>query len=143
MFYPRNEKEATEVQKIIHKLRFHQAPEIDSNSQGFFLIPPSEFDIKFYYNGKENINIPKISTCVLTTIDVDYAPNGFSAYEVAGETYPSTGRTGMPVGIRLSLGFKETEILTKANYESRTASKYNTITGSQQTKMLEEQERGL
>lgn len=116
MFYPRSEREAVEVQKIINKLRFHQAPEIDTNSQGFFLIPPSEFDIKFYYNGKENVNIPKISTCVLTSIDTDYAPNGFAAYEVAGETYPDEGRTGMPVGIRLGLAFKETEILTKDNF---------------------------
>ena len=76
-------------------------------------MPPSEFDIKFYYNGKENPNIPKISTCVLNNINVDYAPSGFSAYEVPGDTTPNMGRTGMPVGIRLQLNFTETEIVTK------------------------------
>jgi hypothetical protein len=116
MFYPRDEQEAIEVQKILDKLRFHQAPEIAENTNSFFLVPPSEFDIKFYYNGKENDNIPKISTCVLETITVDYAPNGFSAYEVQNEPYPSVGRTGMPVAIRLSLQFKETEYLTKQHY---------------------------
>lgn len=116
MFYPRDEQEATEVQRILDKLRFHQAPEIAENTNSFFLVPPSEFDIKFYYNGKENDNIPKISTCVLETISVDYAPNGFSAYEVQNEPYPSIGRTGMPVAIRLSLQFKETEYLTKQHY---------------------------
>jgi hypothetical protein len=104
-----------EVSKLISRLRFHQAPEVAPNSGGFFLVPPSEFDIKFMYNGKENPNIPKISTCVLQSIDVDYAPNGFSAYEVPGES-ASEGRTGMPVAIRLSLNFKETEILTKASF---------------------------
>ena len=120
MFYPRSEKESFEVQRIIKRLQFHQAPEIDTQSSGFFLVPPSEFDIKFYYNGKENPNIQKISTCVLTSIDVDYAPSGFSAYEVPGETTPNVGRTGMPVAIRLSLNFKETEIVTKSHFSSMT-----------------------
>jgi len=116
LFYPRTEKEAQEVQKILNKLRFHQAPEIDRKTNGFFLVPPSEFDIKFYYNGTENPNIPKISTCVLETIDVDYAPNGFAAYELPSALTPSEGGTGMPVAIRLSLQFKETEIMTKSNF---------------------------
>lgn len=115
MFYPRSESEAEEVQDILSRLKFHQAPEIRKEYNSFFLVPPSEFDIKFYHRGIENPNIPKISTCVLETIDVDYAPNGFSAYEVAGED-AKLGRTGMPVGIRLSLQFKETEIMTKANF---------------------------
>lgn len=113
MFYPRSVNEARNVQDIIQKLKFHQAPEIDTRNSGFFMIPPSEFDIKFYYNGIENPNIPKISTCVLTSIDVDYAPSGFTAYELPNEPKPEYAKTGMPVAIRLSLQFKETEILTK------------------------------
>ncbi len=115
VFYPRDEKEALEVQNILERLRFHQAPEIKSNTGGFFLVPPSEFDIKFYYNGFENPNIPKISTCVLKGIDINYAPNGWAAYETL-EAKPSLGRTGMPVGITLSLDFEETEILTKDSF---------------------------
>ena len=131
MFYPRDEQEATEVQKILDKLRFHQAPEIAENTNSFFLVPPSEFDIKFYYNGKENDNIPKISTCVLQTITVDYAPNGFSAYEVQNEPYPSIGRTGMPVAIRLNLQFKETEYLTKQHYRGVTVSSSDSNGGTE------------
>lgn len=118
MFYPRSEKEAAEVQNIIARLSFHQAPELKKEYYGFYLVPPSEFDIKFYYNGAENPNVPKISTCVLQSIDIDYAPNGFTAYEVPGQTKPTKGGTGMPVAIRMSLQFKETEILTKANFEN-------------------------
>lgn len=113
LFYPRSEKEAQQVQSIIDSFTFHQSPEIFPGSGGVFLIPPSEFDIKFYYNGKENPNIPKISTCVLNSLNIDYAPSGFSAYEVPGETTPSMGKTGMPVGIRLQLNFTETQIVTK------------------------------
>jgi hypothetical protein len=113
MFYPRSQKEANEVMNIIDKLKFHQAPEISSFGGGKFLIPPSEFDIEFFYNGYENPNIPKISTCVLEVIDVDYAPNGFSAYEVPKQETATKGGTGTPTAIRLSLQFKETQIITK------------------------------
>jgi hypothetical protein len=118
MFYPRSEKEAKEVQSIIQRLRFHQAPEILSGSGGYFMVPPSEFDIEFHYNGEKNPNISNISTCALTSISVDYAPNGFRAYEVPGENSPMLGSTGMPVGIRLNLTFQELEIMTKRNYET-------------------------
>ena len=113
MFYPRSQTEAKAVMKIIKKLNFHQAPEIANNAGGRFLVPPSEFDIQFLYNGFENPNIPKVSTCVLETIDVDYAPNGFSAYEVPGTGPATEGGTGMPTAIRMSLQFKETQIVTK------------------------------
>jgi len=116
-FYPRDEKEALEAQRIIERLRFHQAPELISDAQGF-LVPPSEFDIKFYYAGAQNPNIPPISTCVLTSMDVNYAPNGWSAYEVPGENSPALGRTGMPVAIQVTLQFQETTYLTKADFRN-------------------------
>lgn len=116
-FYPRDEREALEVQRILERLRFHQAPELMPNAGGF-LIPPSEFDIKFYNSGKENPNIPQIATCVLTTLDVNYAPNGWSAYETPGENNPSLGRTGMPVSIQATLQFQEMTYLTKADFRS-------------------------
>lgn len=116
-FYPRDEKEALEVQKIIERLKFHQSPEIVEETQGF-LIPPSEFDIRFYYAGAQNPNIPPIATCILTNIDVNYAPNGWSAYEVPGENRPFLGGTGMPVAIQISLQFQETTFLTKKDFKS-------------------------
>ena len=123
MFYPRSEKEAEQVQKILDRLRFHQAPEIKKNTGGFFLIPPSEFDISFMYNGRPNPNIDRVSTCVLTNIAVDYAPKGFHAYEVGGENDPKLGRTGMPVGIGVTLSFMETQIITKEYYRDSTFEK--------------------
>jgi hypothetical protein len=115
MFYPRDEKEAYEVQKIIESFRFHQAPEFVQGAQGF-LIPPSEFDIRFYYGGYQNPNIPQIATCVLNTVDVDYAPNGWSAYETPGESRPELGTTGMPVAIKMTLQFTEKEYFTKEDF---------------------------
>lgn len=120
-FYPRDEREALEVQKIIERLRFHQAPELVEDAQGF-LIPPSQFDIKFYYGGVQNPNIPPMTTSVLQTIDVNYAPNGWSAFEVPGENQPSLGRTGMPVAIQVTLQFQETTYLTKQDFNTTRSS---------------------
>ena len=114
-FYPQSQKEALAVQKIIQTFQFHQAPEVLNNgTNGYFLVPPSEFDIEFYYAGTENVNIPSISTCVLTSMDVDYAPNGFTAYEINNEP-ASYGGTGMPVAIKMSLEFKETTMVFKSS----------------------------
>jgi hypothetical protein len=122
-FYPRDEREALEVQRIIERFRFHQAPELAEGTKGF-LVAPSEFDIKFYYAGSQNPNIPPIAdNCVLTQMDVNYTPNGFSAYEVPGEDKPSLGRTGMPVAIQMQLQFKETTFLTKADFRNDVISK--------------------
>lgn len=122
LFYPRDEREALETQRILERFRFHQAPEIlkeNGASAGGFLVPPSEFDIRFYYSGSENPNIPQISTCVLTTMDVNYAPNGWSSYEVPDEFKPSIGRTGMPTAIQITLSFQETTYLTKDDFDEK------------------------
>jgi hypothetical protein len=119
-FWPRDEAEALEVQKIIDRFRFHQAPELEkiSGKQSGLLIPPSEFDIQFYYAGRQNPNIPPISSCVLESIQVNYTPRGWAAYEVPGENNPDIGRTGMPVGIQMTLQFRETTYLTKEDFDS-------------------------
>ena len=117
-FFPRSKAEALMVQNIIERLRFHQAPDLYSQTGNAILIPPSEFDIRFYYAGSINPNIDSIGNCVLTSIDVNYAPNGFQAYEMPTDALPSWGGTGMPVEIQLSLNFQETVILTKSDFES-------------------------
>ena len=116
-FYPRDESEALEVQRIIEKLRYHQAPEFYDETVGF-LRPPSAFDIRFYYGGNVNPNIPPMITSVLTNIQINYAPNGFSSYEIPGSLKPSLGGTGMPVAIQMSLTFKEISYLTKKDFNN-------------------------
>jgi hypothetical protein len=75
------------------------------------------------YNGKRNPNMDAISTCVLKSIAVDYTPKGFHAFESIGSIdTPELGKTGMPVGINLSLSFMETQIITKEYYRTDTSS---------------------
>ena len=119
LFYPRSEAEGLEVQKLMERLRYHQAPDLSLNDSGQndgLLIPPSEFEISFYYGGSENPNIPQIGQCVLEKIQINYAPQGFTAYEVPGENKPTLGRTGMPVAIQMTLNFREITYLTKFDF---------------------------
>ena len=131
MFYPRSKKEAVEILDIIDSFTFHQAPEILSSSFGRYLVPPSEFEIEFRYNGGINPNIPKVAPCVLTSISVDYAPSGFASYEtLESANKPERGGTGMPVAIRMDLSFKETRIITKQFLKGEREAKYNSPFGS-------------
>ena len=118
MLYPKSVSESQEVHRIINCFKFHSAPEIKKGSAGFFLVPPSVFNIEFYYNGELNPNLPTLSDCVCTSVSVDYAPSGWSAYEVPNPTNkPEIGGNGSPFAVRLSLAFKETIILTKNLYD--------------------------
>ena len=132
-FFPRSRMEALAVQNIIERLRFHQAPDLVTGTSSAILVPPSEFDIRFYYAGSINPNIDSIGNCVLTSIDVNYAPNGFQAYEMPGQDSPTWGGTGMPVEIQLSLNFQETVILTKSDFQSTSYSGSPTQTAPSET----------
>lgn len=100
---PRNEQESITAKNIIDTFRFHAAPELDNIGPIPIFVPPAEFDITFYHRGKENTKIPRINTCALEQIEVDYAPTGIY----------STFSNGHPVAIRLSLSWRELEILHK------------------------------
>lgn len=99
---PRNSYESEAIKKIVRTLRFHAAPEL-SGPGGLTFIPPAEFDITFFNKGVENVNIPRINTCVLNRIEVDYSPSGVY----------STFNNGHPVAVRLSMSFTEVELLHK------------------------------
>lgn len=102
LMMPRNQEEARTIREIIKTLRFHAAPEVVN--AGFTFVPPAEFDITFYHRGSENMNIPRINTCVLVECEADYAP-GLGVWQ--------THRDGSPVAVRLRLVFKEVEIVHK------------------------------
>ena len=89
------------------------APALQASSSGRYFTPPGSFDIEFMYNGKMNRNIPKISTCVLESVQVNYAPNGFSAFEATPPEQIVGKGDGMPTQITLQINFRETEIITK------------------------------
>lgn len=100
-FYPKSQAETNQVQQIIKTFKFHMHPEL--SNKGLFYIHPSEFNIQYYYKGKENAYFNKISTCALVDMHVEYGDqNDFSSFD-----------DGAPVEITLSLTFQELETLTK------------------------------
>lgn len=102
-FAPRNTREAEAIREIIKKFRFFAAPEVPTTNSGRYFIPPSEFDIEFMVGPYRNTALPRLSTCVLQGIDVNYGSAGqWTAF-----------KDGMPVEISMQLRFKEVEIMHK------------------------------
>lgn len=104
LFAPSSKEETIAMKQIIKTLRFHAAPEYENAIGAFMYIPPSEFDITFYNRGIENEQIPRISTCALTKISVDYAPQG---------VYSTFRESGAPVSCRMQIEFRELEVVSK------------------------------
>ena len=85
---------------------------MESKSAGRMFIVPSEFEIHYMHidsedgQAKTNSYMNKISKCVCTSVDVNYGPEGeFKAFS----------KTGAPIHYKLTLGFTETEFITKNN----------------------------
>ena len=105
-FTPYSAQEAQTVKEIIKLFRKHSMPQIVTQAAGMFFIPPSVFDITFLYNGQENKNLNKIARSVIESIDVNYAPDGWSAHD-----------DGAPTQTTLTLNFKETFLIDKTKID--------------------------
>lgn len=99
-FFPKSVEESENILNIIRLFRYHMLPEF-LDEMAFMYIYPSEFNIKYYSNGKENQYLEKLSTCVLKRLDVDYTPSGQFA------TFAPTAQGAMPTQINVSMSFQE------------------------------------
>ena len=106
VFTPYSKQEAETVEKIIKQFKFHSAPRISGFGAGMFFIPPSTFTPKFFFNGQENKKISRIAESVIESVDVNYAPNGFS-----------TMSDGAATQIQLTINFKEIQLMTREKIE--------------------------
>ena len=106
-FTPYSKDEAQTVAKIVKMFKMHAVPRLAQGSAGMFFIPPSLFELKFMFNEKENPHVGKVAKSVITGIDVNYSPNGFSTF---GD--------GAPVQTTLTLSFRETELITRDKIEN-------------------------
>jgi len=102
-FFSRSPEEAQNVRDIINLFKLHMYPEYKKDTGNFLYVYPSEFDIFYYNNGKENMNLHRHTSCVLTNMNVQYTPLGsFAAFA-----------DGMPTQINITLTFKELALLSK------------------------------
>lgn len=101
-FTPKDRAEADNVLNIVRTFRHHMLPEFKDTKE-FLYIYPSEFDVKYYLNDRENEFLEKHFTAVLTACSISYS--GAGQY--------STFSDGMPTQINLNLTFKELSTPTK------------------------------
>jgi hypothetical protein len=101
VFIPKSEKEAEMVQKIVKQFKFHMASDYRDGTFREMNIP-SFFNITYMYRSGPNPFLNKISTCALENMEVSYGGDRFVAYE-----------DGQPQTTKISLKFKEMEIITK------------------------------
>lgn len=101
-FSPRDTEEAKNVLNIVRTFRHHMLPEYKDTKE-FLYIYPSEFDVKYYLNDKENDKLEKHFTAVLTSCTISYSGAGQFA----------TFADGMPTQINMNLTFKELSTPTK------------------------------
>ena len=122
-FIPKSEDESRMVYKIVQTFKEHMLPEYISNfnlpfdlgkfklTQGKIQKIPNTFDIFYFYHSNENPFLNRISTCYLTSLDVDYGGEKYATYE------PTTLKEGLegppPQKTAISLSFTEIETITR------------------------------
>ena len=105
-FIPKDFKEAKIIEDIVYQFKFHMA---SNYTDGTFreMEIPSFFNIVYKYKNADNDYLNKISTCALEAMDVSYGGDRFVSYE-----------GGVPQTTKISLKFKELEIITKNAIEA-------------------------
>lgn len=104
VFTPTSAQEAREVEEIVKLIKGHSRPQKYQGGFGMFFKPPARFGVQFLFNGKPNSKIPKVQDCVIQTVDVNYAPNGWVAHT-----------DGAPVQTTLTMRLMETSIVDKTD----------------------------
>lgn len=107
-FTPYSSKEAQDVKEIIKLFRKWSAPQKTSSFGGMFFNPPAVFQVDFKFNNSQNLNIPKLKDCVITSVEVNYAPNGmWSAHS-----------DGAPVQTTVTLALQEMDLVDRSDIEN-------------------------
>jgi hypothetical protein len=99
---PRNQKEAIRIKDIVNKLKYFSAPQIQAETSGRYYTPPARFLLEFHHRGDANPYLFRTKFCVLESISLDYAPNGYASHY-----------DGAPVETRMQLTFKETTMISR------------------------------
>ena len=101
-FFPRSKQEYQNIENIIYMFKLHMHPEY-KDANNFLYIYPSEFDIVHYNGVDENLHLPRHTSCVLSDLTVNYAPQSqFTSFE-----------GGIPSQINVSMTFKELVQMSK------------------------------
>jgi hypothetical protein len=104
-FTPYSQAEAQQVKNIIEKFRMYAAPKKNSEfSANMFFVPPAIFNIDFIFHNAHNVHLPKLKDCVIESLEVNYAPNGWTAHT-----------DGAPVQTTMTIEFKEIALIDRTD----------------------------
>ena len=119
-FIPKSEKESRTVYNIVQTFKEHMLPEYLTSMNvggwnvslkgGRILKIPDTFDIFYFFHDNENPFLNRISTCYLTSMDIDYAGEKYVTYEpteLNGQSGPPPQKTS------ITLAFSEIETITR------------------------------
>ena len=119
-FIPKSEQEARMVYNIVQTFKQHMLPEYLTEfkaletsiplGQGRVMKIPDTFDIMYFYHNNENPFLNRISTCYLSSMDVDYGGDKYVTYEptiLGDQSGPPPQRTS------ITLSFSEIETITR------------------------------
>jgi len=107
-FIARNQKESDDIKEIINAFQYAMHPNAAGKFAGFAYEYPEEFEIEFADAIKDYMF--KVGRCVLKTFTVNYN----------GENTPSFFETsGAPVSVEITLGFQETQLLSKETLKGK------------------------
>ena len=125
-FIPKSEQEAQMVYKIVQTFKEHMLPEYLTDltlagapgvslGAGRVLKIPDTFDIMYFYRNNENPFLNRISTCYLSSMDVDYGGDKYVTYEPTILNMDGLGDQSGPPPQRTSitLSFSEIETITR------------------------------
>ena len=117
-FLPKSEEESKMVDEIVKTFKRHMIPDFAevgmwgiSTNSGRILKIPDTFDIQYMYHAKENPWYNKISTCMLTNMDVQYGSANQTFYEPL--EHPSGEVGPPPQQTNLTLAFEEMEKMSR------------------------------
>lgn len=106
VFAPCSQAECDVVRNIITAFKFHMLPALTNN--GLYLKYPSEFQIEYIFNNKNNDYVNALAESVLINFHVSYGSGSWS-----------TLVNGMPTIIHTSLTFQELMPLTRDMLDER------------------------
>ena len=111
---PRSQSEASDINEIIKTFKKAMLPSKNAsganiigdivfkgNNAGFIGVP-KVCNVTFMHGPEEHKHLPKYKMCAITSVDVNYTPDGQYATYVNSQ--------GQPVAIGLALNFQETKI---------------------------------
>lgn len=109
--YASNKKQAKDIWNICQAFKFASLPELDKDTAGAFMLYPYTVDIEIHSYGKPNDWLFKTSTCAINNVSINYSENGRVTFFDLMKYDDMNGAP--PVGVNLTVGFQEMEVMTK------------------------------